>query len=286
MEPSTLLTSIIDALAQPCSGENPWGHSFLESAHYDLLLISKHSLDDLPKADWISTDSSLSLNEYIHTCIDVLCHESKDLQVICLLTLALTKKFGLEGLCVGFEALNYWFESCWAGGFPALDSSDPYSLEERWAKLIWLDQYLSNYLNQSPPLSSKVTFTDINAVASRFQQHTNDKFPEHGVALKRIAKFLHTDPSALVTNLEPVATEVVSNLIDAVGIDTRQQAIEHLRKAFVYFKQYEPYGPIAPMLERVIVWSEKSIDQWLGELVQDESTRRKVRDTLGIEVGK
>ena len=50
-----------------------------------------------------------------------------------------------------------------------------------------------------------------------------------------------------------------------------------------YLKRKEPQNPVSYLVERAVRWSKMPLEQWLGEVVQNDEVLFRLRDTLGIK---
>lgn len=64
---------------------------------------------------------------------------------------------------------------------------------------------------------------------------------------------------------------------------TREEALRRLDDIARYFRQAEPYSPVTYLIEKARRWGSLRLDEWIREVVQDESTRYRLRDLLGYE---
>ncbi len=80
-----------------------------------------------------------------------------------------------------------------------------------------------------------------------------------------------TQVTAATMNITPAATH-------------RANMIQLLEQVASYFKTHEPYGPLAPMLDKALSWANKPVHVWLSELVHDDQTKQKMQDVLGIRL--
>src|SRR3546814_651452 len=59
-------------------------------------------------------------------------------------------------------------------------------------------------------------------------------------------------------------------------------AIRALGEIAAWFKRVEPHSPVSFLLERAVLWSDTPLDQWLAEVVPDESTLAGIRSRIGL----
>src|SRR3546814_3988333 len=71
-----------------------------------------------------------------------------------------------------------------------------------------------------------------------------------------------------------------SDLGDAAN---KAAAIRALGEIAAWFKRVEPHSPVSFLLERAVLWSDTPLDQWLAEVVPDESTLAGIRSRRSEE---
>ena len=75
----------------------------------------------------------------------------------------------------------------------------------------------------------------------------------------------HTQPA--VQSLEPT---------------DRPDALRRLAAVAEYFRRTEPHSPVAYLVQRAVRWGEMPLEQWLQEVIHDESVLDQLRETLGL----
>jgi len=63
---------------------------------------------------------------------------------------------------------------------------------------------------------------------------------------------------------------------------TRAEAVGRLREVVEFFKRTEPHSPVALLIDRAVRWANSPFESVLAELIQDDSTLSRIRDTLGL----
>ena len=63
---------------------------------------------------------------------------------------------------------------------------------------------------------------------------------------------------------------------------SREDAFHSLAIIADYLKTKEPQNPVSYLVERAVRWSKMPLENWLGEVVQNEEVLGRLRDTLGI----
>ncbi|HEX4326619.1 MAG TPA: type VI secretion system protein TssA [Burkholderiales bacterium] len=65
-------------------------------------------------------------------------------------------------------------------------------------------------------------------------------------------------------------------------LQTRAEALRRLGEVAEYFRRTEPHSPVAYLVDRAVRWGNMTLDQWLAEMIKDESMLGGLRETLGI----
>jgi len=65
-------------------------------------------------------------------------------------------------------------------------------------------------------------------------------------------------------------------------LQAREHAVRQLREVARYFRQCEPHSPVAPLVERAAKWAEMPFEQWLANVIKDESTLNQLHDLLDV----
>lgn len=138
----------IEALMQPIPGISPAGQDMSYAPVFDQIRDARRQDDpSLAMGDWEVALKVADWPSVIRLCEQTLCYHSKDLQLLVWYAEALVRVRGVEGACVGLQAIASWLRDYWESGFPVLD---PQYLDERIGKLEWLNQHLSLALRQVP----------------------------------------------------------------------------------------------------------------------------------------
>ena len=138
----------IEHLLQPIGGGAPAGEDLAYSATFDQIREARRSDDpSLSQGDWEQTLKTAEWPLAIRLCEDALQNKSKDLQLVAWYAEAQVKVNGVAGLARGLALAAGWLERYWENGFPELD---PHDLDERVAKLEWMNQQLGGALRNVP----------------------------------------------------------------------------------------------------------------------------------------
>jgi type VI secretion system protein ImpA len=63
----------------------------------------------------------------------------------------------------------------------------------------------------------------------------------------------------------------------------RSDALRRLAAVAEYFHRTEPHSPVAYLVQRAVRWGEMPLEQWLQDVIHDESVLNQLRDTLGLQ---
>jgi len=67
-----------------------------------------------------------------------------------------------------------------------------------------------------------------------------------------------------------------------VGVSTKAEALNALALVADFFRKSEPHSPVSYIVQRAISWGGMDLNEWLNEMIKDESTLSQLRETLGI----
>lgn len=63
---------------------------------------------------------------------------------------------------------------------------------------------------------------------------------------------------------------------------SKAAAVKALGEISAWFKRVEPHSPVAFLLERAVAWADTPLDEWLAEVISDDSTLRNIRSKIGL----
>ena len=92
------------------------------------------------------------------------------------------------------------------------------------------------------------------------------------------------------TEIEDTTTEnsrgetvAVSGAAVAKGaIQNRKDALKRLAEIADYFQKTEPHSPVAHLVNRAVKWGNMSLENWLQDVIKDETIMFQLRQTLGF----
>ncbi len=65
---------------------------------------------------------------------------------------------------------------------------------------------------------------------------------------------------------------------------SREEALHRLAEIAAYFEKTEPHSPVSYLVQRAVKWGRMPLDQWLQDVVKDESVLDSLKETLGLEI--
>ena len=79
------------------------------------------------------------------------------------------------------------------------------------------------------------------------------------------------------------ATAAVGAISGGIEPRDRSEALRRLAAVAEFFRKTEPHSPISYLVQRAARWGEMPLDEWLREVIKDDSVLGGVRETLGIK---
>ena len=77
-----------------------------------------------------------------------------------------------------------------------------------------------------------------------------------------------------VEALQQEAAEAIAQMQEA--------ALRALNDIAGFFRRTEPHSPVAYLLDRAVAWANMPLEQWLAEVIRDESTLSSIRERVGL----
>ena len=66
------------------------------------------------------------------------------------------------------------------------------------------------------------------------------------------------------------------------SLASKQAALRALGEIAGFFRRTEPHSPVAYLLDRAVYWADMPLEQFLAELIRDESTLSSIRERVGL----
>jgi len=89
-------------------------------------------------------------------------------------------------------------------------------------------------------------------------------------------------PAPAVASAAPIAAGIPRVTVD---FQARAELLRVLGEIAAHFKRVEPHSPVSFLLERALAWADMPLDQWLAEVVNDDSVLGTIRDRIGLPRG-
>ncbi|WP_038054214.1 type VI secretion system protein TssA [Thermomonas fusca] len=69
------------------------------------------------------------------------------------------------------------------------------------------------------------------------------------------------------------------------SLASKEAALRALNDIAGFFRRTEPHSPVAYLLDRAVAWADMPLEQWLAEVIRDESTLASIRERVGLPSG-
>lgn len=69
-------------------------------------------------------------------------------------------------------------------------------------------------------------------------------------------------------------------------IQSREAAFKKLLEIADFFKKTEPHSPVSYMLQRAVKWGNMPLEELIGELISDESSRERYSELTGVKTSE
>ena len=70
--------------------------------------------------------------------------------------------------------------------------------------------------------------------------------------------------------------------LNAGSLASKDAALKALNDIAAFFRRTEPHSPVAYLLERAVSWANMPLEQFLAEVIRDESTLSSIRERVGL----
>jgi len=152
------------------------------------------------------------------------------------------------------EELNLTLEECW-NECAALDRT----IEEKYDR------------NQMPGLQDlKKSLEDIRGVLKPLLEEKRQQEPDETEETVEPAE-----------GADGVAVQVKAGVATG-AIQSRQDALKRLADVSEYFRKNEPHSPVAYLVQRAVKWGNMPLENWLQDVIKDETVIFQIRQTLGF----
>lgn len=157
----------VAAILAPIPGDHPAGTSVRLSGDYGLIRAARREDDPgLPQGIWQAELKRANWDDVVRLCTEALAQRSKDVQIACWLTEALSRRDGFAGLGSGLGIVHGLCEAFWPALFPEIEGTD---LSYRVAPFEWLNAHLPATLLRIPLTVPGIVTPDVLA----FEHYAN-----------------------------------------------------------------------------------------------------------------
>lgn len=143
---------LVSELLEPIPGSHPGGSDLAYFKEFDAIREARRADDPtLAQGAWETEIKAAQWPLVRELCEEALRKKSKDFQIACWYTEALTRLEGFSGLETGLKLLNGLVTDFWEFAYPELDTNDH---EERISKFEWLDTQMPHVVRCVPMTSA------------------------------------------------------------------------------------------------------------------------------------
>ena len=66
------------------------------------------------------------------------------------------------------------------------------------------------------------------------------------------------------------------------SLASKDAALRAISDIAAFFRRTEPHNPVAYLLDRAVVWANMPLEDWLAEVIRDQSTLSSIRERVGL----
>lgn len=157
-----------------------------------------------------------------------------------------------------YEELNFLIDECWTA-YNEINRV----IEEKFDR------------NQAPGLNNlKKSLDDVHTQVKKFLEEKRAEEPDEA-----------TDEAAegeIVEGADGVMVKAAGVATASGAIQSRQDALKRLGDIAEFFRKTEPHSPISYILLRAVKWGNMPLENWLQDVIKDETVIFQIRQTLGF----
>lgn len=169
-----------------------------------------------------------------------------------------------------YEQLSFTIDECWAG-YEALNLT----IEEKFDP------------KQMPGMNAlKKSLDDIRTVIKKLleEKRAEEPDPSDAAAVAESGAGSGANGDASYSAEYSGGTGGVAGGVATVSgaIRSRQDALKRLADVAEFFRKTEPHSPVSYLVQRAVKWGNMPLDNWLQEVIKDETVLGQLRETLGF----
>jgi type VI secretion system protein ImpA len=157
------------------------------------------------------------------------------------------------------------------------------TLEENWTEYNALDQVMDEkFGRQTPGLGAlKKSLDDLRSMIKKVleEKRVSEPYPEDNEEPAVIASELGDEGNSSGNGVGVVAKGFAAT---QGAIQNRQDALKRLTEVADYFRRSEPHSPVSYLVQKAVRWGNMPLDEWLKEVVKDDSVFGRLKETLGV----
>jgi type VI secretion system protein ImpA len=158
------------------------------------------------------------------------------------------------------EDLNFVLRECF-DGLAALNKV----IEEKYDR------------NQTPSLTNlKKSLDDIDSQVKKLLEEKRAEEPDEN----------DQPEGEEVVNADGTVTVVAGAGAATGAIQNRRDALKRLDEIAEFFRKTEPHSPVAYLVQRAVKWGHMPLENWLQDVIKDETILYQLRQTLGFNTGQ
>ena len=89
-----------------------------------------------------------------------------------------------------------------------------------------------------------------------------------------------------IVNEDGTVTVVAGAAVPAGAIQNRRDALKRLDEIAEFFRKTEPHSPVAYLVQRAVKWGHMPLENWLQDVIKDETILYQLRQTLGFNTSQ
>jgi len=139
---------LLGQLLEPIPGDDICGADVSYSTMFDEIREARRQDDpSLAQGEWETELKTAQWPRVRELTEEILCRQSKDMQVAAWFTEAMTRLKGFDGLATGLQVMDGLVNEFWEFCYPSFDPDD---LEERAGKIEWLNKQMPLVIREIP----------------------------------------------------------------------------------------------------------------------------------------
>lgn len=156
-----------------------------------------------------------------------------------------------------YEELNFLIDECWAA-YADVNRI----IEERFDR------------NQAPGMNNlKKALDDVHTQVKKFLEEKRAEEPDEVTEEAAEGEVVAADGTVVKVAGVATATGAIQN---------RQDALKRLGDIAEFFRKTEPHSPISYLVQRAVKWGNMPLENWLQDVIKDETVIFQIRQTLGF----